>query len=254
MEIRKKIYEIIGPGYLNNDDMWSELYHMSMSVVIVVSILPLMFREHYAVFWYFDIIPAFIFVIDYILRWITADYELKKGWASFILYPFTLMAIIDLLSILPSLSVLGEGFRLLRMVRALKALRVFRVVKLARYSKSLMIIAKVLKRSKDALLAVGAFAGAYILISALIMFNVEPDSFETFFEAVYWATVSLTAVGYGDIYPTTVIGRLVAMVSSVFGIAIVALPAGIITAGYMTEVNKSDLQPDEDDLGKLDRS
>ena len=122
----------------------------------------------------------------------------------------------------------------------LRALRVFRVVKAARYSKSLKIIAEVLVESKDALLAVGTLSILYVLISALIIFNVEPNSFNTFFDAVYWATVSLTTVGYGDIYPTTVIGRTVAMISSVFGIAIVALPAGIITAGYMNAINKEE--------------
>ncbi len=75
-----------------------------------------------------------------------------------------------------------------------------------------------------------------MLISALVIFNVEPDSFETFFDAVYWATVSLTTMGYGDIYPVTTFGRIVTMVSSVFGIAIIALPAGIITAGFMEEL------------------
>ena len=74
-------------------------------------------------------------------------------------------------------------------------------------------------------------------IAALVIFNVEPDSFNSFFDAIYWATVSLTTVGYGDIYPITTIGRVVTMVSSVFGIAIVALPAGVITAGYMKEIN-----------------
>ena len=131
-------------------------------------------------------------------------------------------------------------FRLLRSLRMLKAFRVFRVIKAARYSKSLRIIADVLVESKDALLAVGTLSVLYVLISALIIFNVEPDSFNSFFDAVYWATVSLTTVGYGDIYPTTVIGRTVAMISSVFGIAIVALPAGIITAGYMKAINKED--------------
>ena len=70
-----------------------------------------------------------------------------------------------------------------------------------------------------------------------MIFKVEPDSFQTFFDAVYWSTVSLTTVGYGDIYPVTVLGRLVAMFSSFFGIAIVALPAGILTAEYMRTLN-----------------
>ena len=89
--------------------------------------------------------------------------------------------------------------------------------------------------------AVCVLAGGYILLSALIMFQVEPDSFETFFDAFYWAVVTLTTVGYGDVYPTTDIGRVVSMISSFMGIAIVALPTGIITAGYMNELNKGHL-------------
>ncbi len=87
----------------------------------------------------------------------------------------------------------------------------------------------------------------YIIISALIIFNIEGDSFETFFDAIYWATVSLTTVGYGDIYPITTAGRIITMISSIFGIAIVALPAGIITAGYMDALNDSKNDTDEKD-------
>ncbi len=87
---------------------------------------------------------------------------------------------------------------------------------------------------------IGSLALAYVLISALVILNVEPDTFSSYFDAVYWATVSLTTVGYGDIYPITTIGRIITMVSSVFGIAIVALPAGIITAGMMEEINKTE--------------
>ena len=72
----------------------------------------------------------------------------------------------------------------------------------------------------------------------MIMFQVEPESFKTFFDAIYWAVVTLTTVGYGDLYPVSDIGRVVSMISSVMGIAIVALPTGIITAGYMSELNK----------------
>lgn len=82
-------------------------------------------------------------------------------------------------------------------------------------------------------MAVGNLAIGYIVISAIIMFNVEPESFKSFFDAVYWATVSLTTVGYVDIYPVTVLGRIVAMFSSFFGIAVVALPVGIVTAEYL---------------------
>ena len=77
-------------------------------------------------------------------------------------------------------------------------------------------------------------------VSALVIYNVEPESFETFFDSIYWATISLTTVGYGDIYPVTTVGRIVTMVSSVFGIAIIALPSGVITAGYLDVVNKDE--------------
>ena len=139
---------------------------------------------------------------------------------------------------MPSISVLNSGFKLLRVFRMARAFRVFRAFKMFRYSKSVRIIVSVFKKSRESLIAVGTLAIAYIIISALIVFNVEPESFNTFFDAIYWATVSLTTVGYGDIYPVTTIGRIVTMISSVFGIAIVALPAGIITAGYMNEIGK----------------
>lgn len=82
------------------------------------------------------------------------------------------------------------------------------------------------------------FALGYVFISALVIFNVEPETFSSFFDALYWATVSLTTMGYGDIYPVSTFGRIVTMLSSFIGIAIVALPAGIITAGYMEELEE----------------
>ena len=171
------------------------------------------------------------------LRWITADYKFgKSSVVSFVKYPISVMAIIDLVSILPSLSIISKGFKVLRVLRMIRAMRVLRVFKGLRYSKNFKIIINVMKSSKKSLYAVLALAIGYILISSLIIFNVEPDSFNTFFDAIYWATVSLTTVGYGDIYPVSVLGRIITMLSSILGIAIVALPAGIITAGYMNEI------------------
>ena len=150
------------------------------------------------------------------------------------------MAIIDLLSILPSVSVLNSSFRLLKLFRLLRTLKVLRAFKFLRYSKSFEIISNVFKKQKKVLAAVATMAVAYVLVSALVIYNVEPESFNTFFDAVYWATISLTTVGYGDLYPVTTIGRIVTMISSVFGIAIIALPSGVITAGYLSELNKDD--------------
>lgn len=122
----------------------------------------------------------------------------------------------------------------------IRALAVFRIVRLIRYSRSIRTIPDILKKSRKPHTAVGSPAVGYIILSAIVIFRVEPDSFATFFDVVYWSTVSLTTVGHGDIYPVTALGRLVAMLSSFFGIAIVALPAGIVTAEYMRSPNDGD--------------
>ena len=235
--MRKKIFEIIEPSDKKNNI--SLVYDVFMIIVILLSILPLCFKQTSNVLKIIDSVCLIIFIIDYFLRWLTADYKYnKKSLTSFVRYPFGAFAIIDIISILPSISILNNGFKLLRIFRMARAFRVFRAFKMFRYSKSVRIIASVFKKSKESLIAVGTLAIAYIIISALVVFNVEPESFNNFFDAIYWATVSLTTVGYGDIYPVTTIGRVVTMVSSIFGIAVVALPAGIITAGYMSEIDK----------------
>ena len=211
-----------------------------------MSLVPLAFKEEYTAFVVIDKVAAGVFIIDYLLRLITADYKLQKKGLSFVLYPVTPMAVIDLVSILPSLSIISSGFRLLKVFRLFRTMRVFRVVKAVRYSKSIRMIKEVFITQKRPLITVGMLAGAYVLISALVVFNVEPDSFNDFFDAVYWATVSLTTMGYGDIYPVTTVGRIVTMISSVFGIAIIALPSGIITAGFMDALNKINSQTKED--------
>ena len=233
--MRKRIYEVI--EIAQDNDKLSHFYDSFMLVAIIVSLIPLAFKSENMVFIVLDKVVCGIFIIDYLLRWMTADYKLEKGKWSFVKYPFTIMAIFDLLSILPSLSIISKGFKVLRVLRMLRALRVIRVFKAFRYSRNIAIIVNVFKKQKDSLMVVCWLAVAYILVSALVVFNIEPDTFESFFDAIYWATVSLTTVGYGDIYATSMAGKVITMVSALFGIAIVALPAGIVTAGYMDEIN-----------------
>ena len=210
-----------------------------MIIIIILSTIPLAFKTIIPLFIYIERFTVVIFIIDYILRFITADHKLNKGnIMSFILYPFTPMAIIDLLSILPSLTVLNSGLRLFKIFRLFRSFRILRIFKIVRYSSSFNTIINIFNKQKEALLSVCTIAVGYVLISALIIINVEPESFENFFDAVYWATVSLTTVGYGDIYPVSTAGKIVTMFSSVFGIAVIALPASILTAGLMEEINK----------------
>lgn len=237
--------EVAGQG-----DVLSNIYDSVMMVAIVASLIPLCTKSTATWTVVIDYVTVTIFILDYFMRLFTADLKRpEKGMKAFVLYPVTPMAIIDLLSILPSFTAMAQGFKLFKSFRLLKtfkvfksfkALKVFKSLRLVRYSKSITIIANVIKQQKEALITVAGLAVAYILISALIVFNVEPDSFNNFFEAVYWACVSLTTVGYGDIYPVSTAGRIVTMLSSIAGIAVVALPAGIITAGYLDVLSKNE--------------
>ena len=187
--MRRRIYEMIEKG--EQEDKISLYYDRFMIFCIIASVLPLCVKNSTnPVFYRIDRITVFIFIIDYLLRWGTADFKLK-GEKPFLRYPFTFFAVVDLIAILSSLTPL--------------------------YS-------------------IGLLAVGYIFLSALILFQVEPDTFASFLDAVYWATITLTTVGYGDICPATSIGKIIAIVTSFVGIAVFALPTGIITAGYLAEL------------------
>ena len=240
--MRQKIFEIIERD--ENDNLISKLYDRIMQLAIFVSIIPLMFRGQNVIFTTIESVVTILFVTDYLLRWLTADLRSKKkGIWAFVLYPFTLIAIIDLLTILPAISYVNDSLRVLRTWRLLRILRIAKVFK---YYEPLQIVMEVFRKKAPVLLTVVGFALFYIFVTALFMFNVEQSVnpktgelfFDDFFDAIYWSTCTLTTVGYGDIYPISDIGRIVSMFSSLVGIAIIALPSGIITAGYMEEVQE----------------
>ena len=225
-----------------NNNKYSRVYDLIMLIAIAVGIIPLMFRTQTKLFWFFDLTSGICFIIDYLLRWFTADMDSKRNkWVALVVYPFTPMAIIDLLSILPTFNLLSPTFKVARVSRLLKILRIFKVV---RYFEPLEIIMSVVRKQSKILWTVLSLAVFYIFITALIMFNAEEDInpetgkylFDSFFDAFYWAACTLTTVGYGDLYPISDIGRVISIISAMVGIAIIALPSGIITAGYMDEL------------------
>lgn len=240
--MRQKIFEIIERD--ENDNLISKLYDRIMQLAIFVSIIPLMFRGQNVIFTTIESVVTILFVTDYLLRWLTADLRSKKkGIWAFVLYPFTLIAIIDIITILPAISYVNDSLRVLRTWRLLRMLRIAKVFK---YYEPLQIVMEVFRKKAPVLLTVVGFALFYIFVTALFMFNVEQSVnpktgelfFDDFFDALYWSTCTLTTVGYGDIYPISDIGRIVSMISALVGIAIIALPSGIITAGYMEEVQE----------------
>lgn len=240
---RKRIFAIIEKGAACS--RLSKIYEHFMMLMIFISMVPLVFSELKPIFIWFDRISVTAFIIDYILRWMTADLRRldKKPLVAFLTYPFSFIAITDLLSILPSIAFFHRAFKVLRVFRLMKLLR---VVRMLRYAQRFEMLLFVFKKEKVVLLSVLGVAVVYIFVTALIMFNVEinyitPDGhvvFNTFFDALYWATTTLTTVGYGDIYPVSNLGKFVSMISSLLGVAIIALPSGVITASYMEEMRK----------------
>lgn len=234
MKWREKIYQMVETG--NKDSIINEIYDWFMLVIIIISLVPLTFRKEYEIFEWFDKISVSFFILDYIMRWFTADYLMpnKPKWKAFLLYPFTGFAIVDILSILPSFTFFNRAFKLFRLTRLMKIMRVF---KFLRYSENMLILLRVLHKERHILFTVFLMAVFYIVVTALIMFNLEESAlFTNFFDALYWATTTLTTVGYGDIYPATNIGRLISMFSAIFGVAVIALPSGVITASYLDEL------------------
>lgn len=254
--MRRRIFEIIERGTEN--DKISKFYDFFMMVCVFVSLVPLTFRPENVPHWLItlDNIIGMLFVVDYVLRFATEDYRSgKHSIEAFIHYPFTAYAIVDLLSIAPwilEFVVETYGMKPLKMLRLFRSFKVLRAFKIVKYSRSIRLTTQAIKNSEDTLCTVGMIALGYICVLALLIFNVEMDNdnIHSFADALYFAAVSLTTVGYGDISPGTLIGRLITVCSSFVGVAIIALPSGILTAGYMKALEdekNNKLEIDEED-------
>ncbi len=234
-DYKRRIYEIIEASREN--DPVSKAYDTMMAVAVVVGLIPLVFKGENRYTGYIDLVTGILFLVDYILRFYTSDYKMGiKSYKAYIAYVFTPMAIIDLLSVIPVFTMLfPAGIVGLGMFRVF---RILRVLKLIRYSRTMTVVANVLHRVRKELYAVLMLTLIYITASAMMIFQLEPNLFKSFFDALYWATISITTIGYGDISPVTSAGRMITMASALVGVAVIALPSGIITAAYMDEIKK----------------
>lgn len=193
-----------------------------------------------------EAVSVVIFTIEYAARLWTADlkYPELPGWRARLRYIRSPAAVIDLVSLLPSyLAIISAnlmGFRMLRV------LRLFRVFKLSRYTHALRDIVEVFRRKASQLISSMVVVSFLIVTAAVLMYNaendVQPDKFDNALSCIWWAIETLTTVGYGDIYPVTAIGRVMSAVIEILGIGLVAVPTGIISAGFseqLAEKNKS---------------
>lgn len=202
----------------------------------------------------FDIIETvsvIIFTIEYLLRLWTSDY-IYSGLGPIrarLKYVFSFMAIIDLLAILPFYLPFLITVDL-RVLRVLRVIRLFRVFKFNRYTNALAAIGEVFKRKKSQLLSSIFVVGLLMIIASVLMYNVEseaqPEAFSNAFSSLWWAVATLTTVGYGDVYPVTVLGKILSAIIAILGIGLVAVPTGIISAGFTELIgDKKEDQEDE---------
>ncbi|WP_024864438.1 potassium channel family protein [Butyrivibrio sp. FCS014] len=233
-DVKKRIYEVIEVS--NIGDKSSRAYDVMITTAVIVGLIPMTLKSENNYTRIIEILTGLIFLVDYCIRVYTADYKMGfRGTRAYIAYVTTPLAIFDLLSILPVITLFVPAIGFLRFF---KLFRFFRVFKLVRYSKTMIIISNVIRKVKSQLLAVLILIIVYIFVSAMLVFQLEPDLFTTFFDALYWATISITTIGYGDISPVTPIGRMITMISALVGMAVIALPTGIITAAYMNEITR----------------
>ena len=190
---------------------------------------------------FFEIISVLIFTIEYLLRLLTANLLYTNSKFPYLKFIFSFMAIIDLFSVLPFYIPFLISVDL-RFIRLLRLFRLFRIFKLNRYNNAMSLIVKVLKNEKEKLYTTVFVTSILLIFASSIMYYVEneaqPNQFPNIIASIWWAVATLTTVGYGDVYPITMLGKLLSGIIAIMGIGLVALPTGIISSGFINEVSK----------------
>ena len=242
---RRRVWEIVeiaGPG-----DRPSRLFDIGIRLLIALNVIAVVVETVPAVesavgpwLYAFDLASVIVFTIEYVLRvWSAVEVPRYRrpvfGRLRFMVTP---LALVDLLAVLPFwLPALGLDLRVLRGVRLF---RLFRILKIVRYSRALQTFGRVFRRKAEELVLTFALVGFLLLIASLLLYYVEhdaqPETFASVPAAMWWGIVTLTTVGYGDVYPITVAGRLLGGLFALSAVLFIALPTAILGAGFVEEL------------------
>ncbi len=251
--MKRSIFRIIKIGYV--DDGPSRAFDIVIAASILLNLFIIFFETFDASAKYLGVLGAIefvtvvIFTIEYVLRIFTADlaYPSKGSYGlAVVAFVFSLYGIIDLLSFLPywlafifPAAHIPAGAVAFRMLRVVRILRLFRI---NRYYDAFNVITDVLKEKKNQILSALFIILMLILASSIIMYDLEhdaqPEMFKNAFSGIWWGVSTLLTVGYGDIYPVTAAGRFVGIVLAFLGVGTVAIPTGIISAGFVQHYTK----------------
>jgi voltage-gated potassium channel len=247
MSLRKRVREIVDiakPG-----DSLSKAFDIFIITLIGLNVAALILESVKSIqtfaprlFYVFEFVSVIIFSVEYVARvWSSVEIPTyQKPVIGRLRFMVTPLAIVDLLAILPFyLPFTGIDLRFLRILRMM---RIFRVAKLGRYSQSLQMVQRVITVKKEQLVCSLFILLLLVIVAASMLYyaenTVQPEVFSSIPSSMWWAIATLTTVGYGDIYPVTGLGKLMASVIAVLGIGMVALPTGILGAGFVEEMNQ----------------
>lgn len=257
MSIKQKVYNIIRDDDVNG--IVSDVFDGAIIFLIILNCMILVLQTFNLsetlsrVFNYIELFSVIVFSIEYILRLWTSDLlqpMIAPGKAR-IKYVTSFMALIDLFAILPFYLPFLIPFDL-RMLRMFRIIRLFRLFKLNRYTSAFKTIFEVFAKKKSQIVAAFFIITLLMIIASLVMFDLEnaaqPDVFTNAFSGLWWAVATFTTVGYGDIFPITVGGKLIAGLMAFLGIGLVAVPTGIISAGFIEAIDKQENVEEKSDF------
>ena len=211
------------------------LLNVTALVVETMEEVSAMYRDAFLMF---EQVSVIIFSVEYVLRlWTCTEGEANSGLITGRLrHALSPLMLVDLIAILPFYLPLLLPADLL-FLRSIRLMRLLRVFKLGRYSDAIRIFGRVIMLKKEQLAVAGFGLGILLIIASSLMYHfehlVQPGTFESIPHAMWWAIITLTTVGYGDAYPITTMGRILASIISLLGIGMFAIPAGILSAGFL---------------------
>lgn len=256
-KIKQRVFEIIQSA--TDGDVASKIFDIIIIIVLIIINVITVIADTFNlpkivqnIFYYIELVSVIIFTIEYALRIWTADllYENMRPTKARLKYIFSFMALIDLFAILPFYIpfIIPIDLRVLRMLRII---RLFRIFKVNRYTNALTTIGSVFNKKKSQLLSSIFIVSLLMIIASVLMYNIEnkaqPEAFSNAFDALWWAVATLTTVGYGDVCPITIMGKILSSVIAILGIGLVAVPTAIISSGFMEVITESKVTEEDDD-------
>lgn len=248
-KLKYRVYDILVET--DDDELIDKIVAVFLMLLILVNVAAMVLetvdslnQQYGAVFYWIEIVSITIFTIEYLLRlWVcTLTPKYSHPIKGRIRYAFSALAIVDLLAILPAFLPLIFTMDM-RVIRILRLFRLFRLLKMHRYVESLNTLDDVVRNKKEELIVTTIMLTTLLLFASSLMFVIEndaqPDKFPDIPTALWWGIATLTTVGYGDVFPVTMLGKLLGGIIAFLGIGMFALPTGILASGFASEIQKA---------------